>query len=80
MNNIDAILFDPVGSLAEFPAEPFVDIAKRVFQRVLAPGVSGSQAYWDVLNLLAAVVQPLDAQDCAVIDECEQRAVDCASV
>jgi beta-phosphoglucomutase-like phosphatase (HAD superfamily) len=80
MQDIEAIVFDPVGSLAEFPPEPFVDIAARLFGRVLAPGVSGSQAYWEVLNLLAAGNQPLRAADRTVIDACERRAVDAASV
>jgi beta-phosphoglucomutase-like phosphatase (HAD superfamily) len=80
MRDIGAILFDPVGSLAEFPPEPFVDIAARIFGVALAPRVSGSQAYWDVVNLLAAAGQPLRAQDRTVIEACERRAVDRASV
>jgi phosphoglycolate phosphatase-like HAD superfamily hydrolase len=80
IQTIGAIVFDPVGSLAEFPPEPFVDIATRVFSLALAPGVTGSQAYWDVLNLLTSADQPLRAQDRAVIEACECRAVDLASV
>ena len=80
MQDIDAILFEPVGSLAEFPPEPFVDIATRVFGRTLAPGISGSQAYWGVLNLLEAAVRPPHAHDRAIVEACELQAVDRASV
>ena len=80
MQGIDAILFDPVGSLAEFPAEPFVDIATRVFGRALAAGLSGSQAYWEVLNLLESAGGPLLAHDRGIVEGCELQAVDRASL
>jgi phosphoglycolate phosphatase-like HAD superfamily hydrolase len=76
MQNIGALLFDPVGSLAEFPAGPFVDIATRVFGRTLGAGLSGSQAYWEVLKLLDAADGPLGAHDRAIVEEGEQQAVD----
>src|SRR6185503_3072312 len=75
MQDIDAILFDPVGSLAEFPSEPFVDIATKVFGRALAPGISGSRAYWEVVNLLEAADQPLRADERATVEGCEREAV-----
>lgn len=75
MQVIHAILFDPVGSLAEFPPSPFEAIATDVFGRAPATGVSGSQAYWDVLNLLEARARPLDAQERATIEGHELDAV-----
>ena len=88
MRDIAAILFDPVGSLAEFPPEPFVDIATRVFRRAPAPDVSGSQAYWDVVNLMEQSSKPgstwrpalAGPAGLSVIEACELTAVDRASV
>ena len=80
MQDIDAILFDPVGSLAEFPPEPFVEIAMRVFGRALPAVESGSQAYWAVLKLLDASKGALQAEARAMIEACELEAVDRASV
>src|SRR5438105_6117390 len=50
MQAIEAILFEPVGCLAEFPAEPFNEIAGR---RKNASR-SGSRSYWHLLNLMEA--------------------------
>lgn len=51
MQVITAVLFDPVGCLAEFPAVPFNDIAASVFHTEGA-GASGSEAYWQLLTLM----------------------------
>jgi beta-phosphoglucomutase-like phosphatase (HAD superfamily) len=72
---IDAILFDPIGSLADFPPSPFEAIATELFGRALPAGVSGSHAYWDVLNLLEARDRPLDARERATIERYELEAV-----
>ena len=80
MKDIEAILFDPVGALAEFPPEPFADIGARVFGRGLAPGVSGSQAYWDVVKLMADSTPVLLKGDQTIIQDREIQAVDGASV
>jgi beta-phosphoglucomutase-like phosphatase (HAD superfamily) len=53
MQPIEAILFEPVGCLAEFPSEPFHEIAARVFGvPKKKPSRSGSRAYWHLLNLM----------------------------
>lgn len=52
MQPIHAILFEPVGCLAEFPAGPFIEIAARLFGRRQKPSRSGSRSYWHLLNLL----------------------------
>jgi beta-phosphoglucomutase-like phosphatase (HAD superfamily) len=48
----EAILFEPVGCLAEFPAEPFQEIAARLFHRRKQPSKSASRTYWHLLNLM----------------------------
>jgi FMN phosphatase YigB (HAD superfamily) len=59
MQLIEAILLEPVGCLAEFPAAPFHEIAGRFFAphkrtRRQPPSQSGSRAYWHLLNLMEA--------------------------
>ena len=74
MQPIHAILFDPVGCLAEFSAEPFLEIAARLFDRKRKPSRSGSRAYWHLLNLMEA------ADECRSIEALELEAVDTAVV
>jgi beta-phosphoglucomutase-like phosphatase (HAD superfamily) len=52
MQNIDGILLEPVGCLAEFPAAPFHEIAVRFFGRKGKASSSGSRSYWHLLNLM----------------------------
>jgi beta-phosphoglucomutase-like phosphatase (HAD superfamily) len=59
MQRIEAVLFEPVGCLAEFPAAPFHEIAARFFDprkrsRRQPPSQSGSRSYWHLLNLMEA--------------------------
>lgn len=54
MQIIEAILFEPVGCLAEFPAQPFNEIAAQCFGRKNKPSKSGSRSYWHLLNLMEA--------------------------
>ena len=54
MRAIEGILFEPVGCLAEFPAEPFHEIAFHLFGGRKKTGKSASRAYWHLLNLLEA--------------------------
>ena len=88
MQAVNAILFDPVGALAEFPAAPFQAAAARVFARsptAQAQGSAGSSAgssiaYWDLLDLLASCDRPLQPGEHATIDAGELEAVDGALV
>jgi beta-phosphoglucomutase-like phosphatase (HAD superfamily) len=59
MQNIDGILLEPVGCLAEFPSEPFHEIAVRFFGRKGKASPSGSRSYWHLLNLFGETSQPL---------------------
>ena len=46
MDCIKAVLFEPVGCLAEFRAEEFNSAAAELFGASHDPGPTGSQAYW----------------------------------
>jgi phosphoglycolate phosphatase-like HAD superfamily hydrolase len=52
MQTIKGILFEPVGCLAEFPSEPFLEIAARLSGRQKKASRSGSRSYWHLLNLM----------------------------
>lgn len=52
MQPIRGILFEPVGCLAEFPAEPFLEIASRLSGRKRQTSKSASRSYWHLLNLM----------------------------
>lgn len=57
MQAIEGILFEPVGCLAEFPAEPFHEIALRFSskpEQKKKVSKSASRAYWHALNLMEA--------------------------
>jgi FMN phosphatase YigB (HAD superfamily) len=53
MQTIKGILFEPVGCLAEFPSEPFLEIAARLSGSRTKIGRSGSRAYWHLLNVMS---------------------------
>jgi beta-phosphoglucomutase-like phosphatase (HAD superfamily) len=78
MQPIEGILFEPVGCLAEFPAEPFLEIASRVFHRRRKPSQSGSRAYWHLLNLIETAAEEFDQADRQMIEALEAQAVDAA--
>lgn len=77
MQAVEAILFEPVGCLAEFPAEPFNEIASRVFGRKKKPSRSGSRSYWHLLNLIGAAGGKLEGRE---VEALELEAVAAASV
>ena len=85
MNRIEAILLEPVGCLAEFPAAPFHEIAVRFFDprarvRRHLPSQSGSRSYWHLLNLIEAA-GPLEIEaNRAAIETLEIRAAAAAAV
>jgi FMN phosphatase YigB (HAD superfamily) len=54
MELIKAVLFEPVGCLAEFPPEPFLKMAAQLSGRKMQASKSGSRAYWHLLNLIEA--------------------------
>jgi beta-phosphoglucomutase-like phosphatase (HAD superfamily) len=85
MNRIQAILFEPVGCLAEFPAAPFHEIAGRFFDprkraRRKPPSESGSRSYWHLLNLIEAADAPQFEANRGAIEDLEIQAAATAAV
>jgi phosphoglycolate phosphatase-like HAD superfamily hydrolase len=80
MQNIEALLLEPVGCLAEFPAAPFHEISLRLFGRKGRGGSSASRTYWHLLNLIDAAQAPLDAGKKSIAEALEIEAVDAASI
>jgi FMN phosphatase YigB (HAD superfamily) len=76
VQTIRGILFEPVGCLAEFPPEPFLEIAARLSGRKKKTSRSGSRAYWHLLNLMEA--SKSDSSDS--LEALEVEAVDGASL
>src|SRR5579862_2053750 len=81
MQIIEGVLFEPVGCLAEFPSEPFHEIAVCLFDvgRRKKPSKSGSRAYWHFLNLMEAADRKLDESQSKVVEALEMEAVAGAS-
>jgi phosphoglycolate phosphatase-like HAD superfamily hydrolase len=75
MQIIEGVLFEPVGCLAEFPPEPFHEIAARLFGRRKKPSTSGSRSYWHLLNLMQAAGRTLDASEKKMVEGLEAQAV-----
>jgi phosphoglycolate phosphatase-like HAD superfamily hydrolase len=80
MQNIDALLLEPVGCLAEFPSAPFHEIALQLFGRKRNAGSSASSIYWYVLNLMESARTPLDPEKKRLAENLEVEAVDAASM
>jgi phosphoglycolate phosphatase-like HAD superfamily hydrolase len=74
MEIIRAILFEPVGCLAEFAPEEFREIALNLFHRSLSPGISGSDAYWHLLSVMETDTTHAAASNREIIEEYESRA------
>jgi FMN phosphatase YigB (HAD superfamily) len=72
METIKGILFEPVGCLAEFPPEPFHEIAVRLYGKRGKASRSASRSYWHLLNLGGGTVEALEVQavnDASVYDD-----------
>jgi beta-phosphoglucomutase-like phosphatase (HAD superfamily) len=79
MQRIQGLLLEPVGCLAEFPSEPFHEIAVRLFGRKGKASPSGSRSYWHLLNLMGESSSSLPSLE-KVSEELEIDAVNAASV
>jgi phosphoglycolate phosphatase-like HAD superfamily hydrolase len=79
MQSIEGILFDPVGCLAEFPSEQFLEIAAHLFGRRKKASQSGSRSYWHLLNLIESANKKLDESERQLIEALEVQAVAAAS-
>jgi beta-phosphoglucomutase-like phosphatase (HAD superfamily) len=80
MQNIEGLLLEPVGCLAEFPSGPFHEIAVRLFGRKGKASPFGSRSYWHLLNLMEAAETPLDGERRSVAEALEAEAVAGASI
>ena len=76
MRIIKAVLIEPVGCLAEFPAGEFNEIARRVFESELPIAESGSEAYWYLLDLMEQAGGALNASHAALAEQLELQAVE----
>jgi len=76
MRPIKAVLFEPVGCLAEFPAEEFNEIAGSLFESAEPVSDSGSEAYWHLLDLIEQAGDGLKPSDAAIVEELELQALD----
>jgi phosphoglycolate phosphatase-like HAD superfamily hydrolase len=75
MKIIKAVIFEPVGCLAEFRAEEFDTIATRLFEAGrLSP--SGSEAYWRLLGRIEESGRKLDASEKQMVEGLELQAVE----
>jgi FMN phosphatase YigB (HAD superfamily) len=68
MQIIRGVLFEPVGCLAEFPAEPFLEIAARLSGKKKQLSKSGSRAYWHLLNLMETMPGQMDALEMEAVE------------
>ena len=80
MRIIKAVLIEPVGCLAEFPAGEFNEIARRVFESDLPIAESGSEAYWYLLDLMEQAGSALNASHAALAEQLELQAVERAQL
>lgn len=74
MQNIQAVLLEPVGCLAEFSPGPFHEIAVRLFGRKGKASPSASRTYWHLLNLMQGAETPLDPEQRSMIEALEIEA------
>jgi phosphoglycolate phosphatase-like HAD superfamily hydrolase len=74
MQTIHAVLFEPVGCLAEFPALEFDQLAARLFDKT-SVNSSGSEAYWQVLALIEKSGGKLNPPDKEIAEQLEVQAV-----
>jgi len=68
MQEIKGILFEPVGCLAEFPAEPFLESAAKVSGRKRNTSKSGSRSYWHLLNVMESMPGRTEALELEAVD------------
>lgn len=79
MQVIKGVFFEPVGCLAEFPADPFLEIAARLFGRRKRSSQSGSRSYWHLLNLIQAANKTFNEAERQLAEALEIQAVEAAS-
>jgi phosphoglycolate phosphatase-like HAD superfamily hydrolase len=76
MRAIKAVLVEPVGCLAEFPSEEFNEIAGSLFESGAPSSESGSEVYWQLLDLMEQAGDGLTPSNAAIAEELELQAID----
>lgn len=76
MRTIKAVLFDPVGCLAEFPPQEFNEIGERLFDLREGTTRSGSEAYWELLDLMQKSEKPVTTSAARIAEDLELQAVE----
>lgn len=79
MQGIKGVLFEPVGCLAEFQSDPFLEIADYLFGRRKS-SQSGSRAYWYLLNLIQRNGRTFSEPEKQVIEALELQAVETSRI
>jgi len=79
MKIIKAVIFEPVGCLADFRAEEFDAIAASLFE-VNGASPSGSEAYWNLLSRMAESGKKLSASETQMAEGLELQAVERAQL
>jgi FMN phosphatase YigB (HAD superfamily) len=80
MQLIEAIFFEPVGCLAEFPPDPFLELAFRFFGRKRKTSQSGSRSYWHLLNLMQSNGWEWQGMERKLVEAYELKAVATSNV
>jgi phosphoglycolate phosphatase-like HAD superfamily hydrolase len=78
MQAIRGIFFEPVGCLAEFPSDQFLEIAADLFGRRKKSSSSGSRSYWHLLNLMQTANKSFDEREKQLVEALEVQAVNAA--
>jgi phosphoglycolate phosphatase-like HAD superfamily hydrolase len=76
MQIIKAVVFEPVGCLAEFRPKEFEEIAASLFDLKESASKSGSGAYWLLLDLMQQSRKNLTASETHVAERLELQAVE----
>ena len=76
MKIVNAILFEPVGCLAEFPEEEFNEIALTLLPSETPAVRSGSEAYWNALKGMEQLDRELSSSERERIEGLEIQAID----
>ena len=78
METIKAVLFEPVGCLAEFRPDEFTVAAADLFGTSPNPEATGSQAYWHLLGLIEE--RAVSAESRIRLEQLELQAVEHADL
>jgi beta-phosphoglucomutase-like phosphatase (HAD superfamily) len=79
LDAIKAVLFEPVGCMAEFRAEEFNAAARELFAAQEA-AATGSRAYWGLMGLVAPRYDTLSKAERARLEQLELQAVEHADL